>query len=590
MASAPDDASQDAVLPATESRPISATPTVRKPNFFERFGLLFILIGIALGVLVGLTYGQTMWLAANGPDKKLVELRETLRQNSPAEAEAATALAIEAKVREVRSQIVGLEAKFPAATRPPEVQARLDAMQAEADSLERDAAFHRTLAGDLRRSASDEERGKTERLQAEIARLEKLAETSHAMQKEGRHSLPATLFELVDFFGDLFLQALKMLVVPLIATSMTVGITSLGDIRKVGRIGAMTLVFYLATTALAVVIGIILVTTIRPGEGGDDAFTYQTAKMTSAAETSPLSTLLDVFRGYPGDEGSGMIPSNLFLAATETNVLALIVFSIVFGAALTTLGPLGEPVIAFFRGANEAVMKMVHLVMIFAPIGIFGLVTANIARNGGGDEFFGEVARLGWYVFAVALGLVIQFVLLMGILALFGRNPFKFVAGLSQALLTALSTASSNAALPITMECLIEKNGVSKKTTNFVLPLGATVNQNGTALYEAIAAVFIAQSLGIELSFAALLIIFITASLAAIGAAGIPEAGLVTLVMVLTAVGLPTSGIGMILAIDWFLDRLRTTVNVFGDTIGAGVIDTMLVQEEAPPPAPAPAP
>jgi Na+/H+-dicarboxylate symporter len=172
----------------------------------------------------------------------------------------------------------------------------------------------------------------------------------------------------------------------------------------------------------------------------------------------------------------------------------------------------------------------------------------------------------------------------MGILAAFGRNPFKFVAGLSQALLTALSTASSNAALPITMENLIENNGVSKKTTGFVLPLGATVNQNGTALYEAVAAIFIAQSLGVELSTASLLIIFITASLAAIGAAGIPEAGLVTLVMVLTAVGLPTSGIGMILALDWFLDRLRTTVNVFGDTIGAGVIDTMIVQEEESPP------
>lgn len=561
----------------------TAPPPAR--GFFERFGLLFILIGIGLGVAVGVGYGQTMWLASGGPDRKLADLQEMLRQKSPAARLEAEATTLDAQAAALTKEIEDLAAEFSADARPEAVVDTIVARRTQIDALLREASLKRSLAEAERQNASDEERGKAERLQAEIDRLEKLAERSKAMRTSGEAGVPAMLFEFVDFAGDLFLQVLKLLVVPLIVTSMTVGITSLGDIRNVGRIGAYSLLFYLLTTALAVGIGVLLVVTIRPGEGGDDAFTYETAKIASAKDATPLSTLLDVFRGREGESGSGMFPSNLFLAASDTNVLALIVFSIVFGAALTTLGPIGEPVIAFFRGANEAVMKMVHLVMIFAPIGIFGLVAANIARNGGGSEFFGELTRLGWYVMVVAVGLAIHFVLLMVVLACFGRNPFTFTAGLSRALLTACTTASSNATLPVTMECVIEKNRISEKTASFVLPLGATVNMNGTALYEAVAAIFIAQSLGIELSLAALLIIFITASLAAIGAAGIPEAGLITLVMVLTAVGLPASGIGMILAVDWFLDRLRTTVNVYGDAIGAGVIDRLIVEEEASSPA-----
>jgi Na+/H+-dicarboxylate symporter len=559
-------------------------------GFFERFGLLFILIGIALGVAIGVGYGQTMWLASGGPDRKLAELQEMLRQKSPAERLESEAAALEAQAAAATKEIDELAAAFPPDARTDAAVDTIVARREQVDDLVREAALKRELAEERRRTASDEDRGKAERLRAEIDRVEELAERSRAMQANGEAGVPAMAFEFVDFAGDLFLQVLKLLVVPLIITSMTVGITSLGDIRNVGRIGAYSLLFYLLTTALAVGIGVLLVVTVRPGEGGDDAFTYETARIASAKEATPLSTLLDVFRGREGEAGSGMFPSNLFLAASDTNVLALIVFSIVFGAALTTLGPIGEPVIAFFRGANEAVMKMVHLVMIFAPIGIFGLVAANIARNGGGAEFLGELSRLGWYVMVVAVGLLTHAAALMVVLACFGRNPLRYTVGLSRALLTAGTTSSSNATLPVTMECVIEKNRVSEKTASFVLPLGATVNMNGTALYEAVAAIFIAQSLGIELSFAALLIIFITASLAAIGAAGIPEAGLVTLVMVLTAVGLPASGIGMILAVDWFLDRLRTTVNVYGDAIGAGVIDRMIPEREPARPLPVTAP
>ena len=231
--------------------------------------------------------------------------------------------------------------------------------------------------------------------------------------------------------------------------------------------------------------------------------------------------------------------------------------------------------------ANEAIMKMVHLVMLIAPVGIFGLLAANIAKRGGGSEFQVELARLAWYAATVLTGLVIQTALLMLIYWLLTRkNPFTFTANMLKALVTAASTSSSSATLPVTMECVEVNNKISNRVAGFVVPLGATVNMNGTALYEAVAAVFIAQTLGIELSFPQLLVVMLTATLAAIGAAGIPEAGLVTMTIVLTAVGLPVEGIGTILAIDWFLDRARTTVNIYGDAIGAGILDLHLREDE----------
>ncbi len=287
-----------------------------------------------------------------------------------------------------------------------------------------------------------------------------------------------------------------------------------------------------------------------------------------------LATLLNVIRGQPGEPHSGMIPSNIFLAAGETNVLALIVFSLVFGGAVTTLGKQGQILVDFFQAANEAIMKIVDLVMWFAPVGIFGLVAYNIAKNGGGEAFAEDVSKLAKYVLTVCGGLGIHGIVLATVVCLFGRhNPIVFTFGMARALLTALTTSSSSATLPVTIACVEENNGVSPRSAGFVLPLGATVNMDGTALYEAVAVVFIAQSLGIDLSIGQLIVIFLTSTLAAIGAAGIPSAGLVTMVIVLTAVRLPVTGIGLILAIDWFLDRLRTTINVYGDAVGAAVID-----------------
>ncbi len=272
---------------------------------------------------------------------------------------------------------------------------------------------------------------------------------------------------------------------------------------------------------------------------------------------------------------TGLIPSNLFKAMAENDILPVITFSLLLGAVLSTLGEQGRPVVDFFNGLNEAIMKIVHLAMYAAPIGIGALIAGRLGEAGGFSGFLPELFRLGKYAATVIAGLLIHsMVILPLILKFFGKTGIaRFAYNTSPALLTAFSTASSSATLPLTVECAEEKNQVSPRTAGFVLPLGATINMDGTALYEAVAVIFIAQINGITLGPPELTIIFLTATLAAIGAAGIPEAGLVTMVLVLKAVNLPIEGIALILAIDWFLDRCRTTVNVWGDSVGAKVID-----------------
>jgi Na+/H+-dicarboxylate symporter len=269
-----------------------------------------------------------------------------------------------------------------------------------------------------------------------------------------------------------------------------------------------------------------------------------------------------------------MVSPNLVDAAAHMQLLPLIVFSILLSAALTTIGGKGEHVIAFFDGLNEALMKVVIWLMYLAPVGIFALVAARLGKAGG-EAFFVQVAAVGWHVVTVLSGLGLHFVILTVILMLVARRGLDYLANMMRALLTAFGTASSSATLPLTMECLRE-NRVDERAIRFVVPLGATVNMNGTALYEAEAALFIAQAYGIHLGFGQQVIVFLTATLAAIGAAGIPEAGLVTMVIVLSAVGLPLEGVSLLLAVDWFLDRFRTTVNVFGDAVGAAVVQRFL--------------
>ncbi|NIP86377.1 MAG: cation:dicarboxylase symporter family transporter, partial [Planctomycetales bacterium] len=400
-------------------------------------GLLAIIVGIVLGALLGGFYGQPMWVAGGGPEELLHQLEATRQQKE----EFAAALD--------RSD-------------PPEA-ARL--------------------------------RGHIPQIDARIAEV----------QQQQAAAAPSTLayasWEFAKFCGELFLQVLKLLVIPLVVTSMICGITALGDVRNLGKIGGWTLVYYMATAGAAVLLGIVLVQILQPGVDADDTFAYVTESVMAKEGTNTLETLLNVFRGQEGQPHTGMFPGNIFLAASHTNVLALIVFALVFGAALTTIGERGKVAIDFFQAANLAVMKMVHIVMWFAPLGIFGLVAFNIAKKGGGAAFGTQVAQLSKYVFTVGLGLLLHSILLTVLLWLLTRrNPFRYLYGVARALLTAATTASSSATLPVSMECVEENNDVSNKTASFVLPLGATINMDGTALYEAVAVIFIAQSMNVPLS------------------------------------------------------------------------------------------
>jgi Na+/H+-dicarboxylate symporter len=367
------------------------------------------------------------------------------------------------------------------------------------------------------------------------------------------------------WLGDLFLDALKMLIVPLIVAAVISGVASMGDMRKLGRIGGWTLVYYLSTTALAVLLGLLLVNLLEPGAGNTIS-----GKLPEQLRDHEGTGITDIIRS--------LITPNLISAAAETRLLPIIVFCLLFAAALTTIGPRADHVRGFFEGINEVMMKLVLWLMYAAPIGVFALVAAQLGEAGGGRAFWQELSAVGEYFATVALGLMLHSLLLYAIMVTLARRGGAYLRQLGQALITAFGTASSSATLPLTMECA-QAAGIDKRAIRFVLPLGATVNMDGTALYEAVAAMFIAQAYGVDLGFGAQAIIFVTATLAAIGAAGIPQAGLVTMVIVLTAVDLPLEGIGLLLAVDWFLDRLRTTVNVWGDAVGAAVIDKLLRSE-----------
>jgi len=371
--------------------------------------------------------------------------------------------------------------------------------------------------------------------------------------------------EQVAWLGEMFLDALKMLVIPLIVSSMIVGISGLGDVRKVGLTGGVTLLYFMITTGIAVVIGLVLVNIIQPGEGVSAAGVTLPERVSGKEEAG----LVDIVKSF--------ISSNIVESMVKMEILPIIIFSLAFGGVLTTLGEKGQAAIDFFDTVNLAIMKMVHIVMYFAPIGIFGLVSSKLGAAGGGEMFLAELAKIGKYVFTVIAALLIHAVVVLPLfLKIFGkRNPLEYFKQMSEAILTAFSTASSSATMPVTIDCAEERAMISRKACLFVLPLGATVNMNGTALYEAVAALFIAQMFDIQLGFTGQAIVFLTATLAAIGAAGIPEAGLVTMVMVLQAAGLPLEGVGMLLAIDWFLDRCRTSVNVWSDSVGAAVIDQL---------------
>lgn len=364
----------------------------------------------------------------------------------------------------------------------------------------------------------------------------------------------------ISWLGTLFLNALKMTIIPLIIASVISGIGGLGNIAKLGRLGGFTLIYYLGTSALAVLIGLIVVNLIQPGQG----MRLGNAELPESILAKQDTGLADIFLS--------LISPNLFASAADMQLLPLIVFAVLFATALGLSGDQGQPAFRFFDAVNAAMMRLVGWIMVFAPVGIFALIAARIGEAGGGAQLAAEMRAVGLHVVTVISGLGLHFIALFLILRIMTGRGLDYLSGMGRALITAFGTASSSATLPLTMTNALE-NRVDEKSVKFVLPLGSTVNMDGTALYEAAAVMFIAQAYGLDMSLTQQAIIFITATLAAIGAAGIPEAGLVTMVIVLTAVGLPLEGIALLLSVDWFLDRFRTTVNVWGDSVGAAVID-----------------
>ncbi len=377
--------------------------------------------------------------------------------------------------------------------------------------------------------------------------------------------------------GEVFLKLLKMMVVPLVISSVMSGILGLGDIRKLGRPGGTAVVYYFTTTALAVLVGIVIVNIIQPGGTVDQQTLNEIAAQ--GADTShqdaDIWTILNNLVLM-------LFTDNLFNSAANTDLLPLIIFSIIFAGMLTTMGSRVETITNIIVQINDALISFVLLLMKVAPVGIFCLVASRFGEAQAEGEFIKVLNQLSLYVITVVAGLGFHaFVTLSVILWFFTRrNPFQFMYQISQALLTAFSTASSSATLPVTMESAVEEANVSRQSVDFVLPLGATINMDGTALYEAVAALFIAQAIGFEMTLTAQLTVAVTATLAAIGAAGIPEAGLITMLIVLNAVGLPVEYISLILSVDWLLDRFRTTVNVFGDAVGSAVIERTFIQKE----------
>tara|TARA_B100000029_G_scaffold22949_1_gene22874 strand:+ start:1121 stop:2713 length:1593 start_codon:yes stop_codon:yes gene_type:complete len=314
-------------------------------------------------------------------------------------------------------------------------------------------------------------------------------------------------------------------------------------------------------------------------DNADKAYAKAVAQRKSAGEEKTIWHILENILKM-------LVTDNLFKSAAEMNLLPLIVFSIIFAAMLTTMGEKVFAITRMINQFNDALMSFVMLLMNIAPIGIFCLVASKFGEANLEGKIAEMAGQQGAYILTIILGLAFHAFVTLFILYWFftRKNPFTFFQNMSQAVLTAFSTASSSATLPVTMECAVDKAGVSKKSTKFVLPLGATINMDGTALYEAAAAIFIAQIYfpftGQELDMMAQVTIAITATLAAIGAAGIPEAGLVTMLIVLNAVGLPVEGISLILMVDWLLDRFRTAVNCFGDSVGAAIVDQYMDDEK----------
>lgn len=381
--------------------------------------------------------------------------------------------------------------------------------------------------------------------------------------------LGVSLYSIFDFIGMLFLNALKMLIVPLVMSSIIVGIAGLGGSDNLGRLGAKTIGFYLCSSLLAIMVGLLLVNLLSPGVIDGEA----AGSRLNLSEPEAVSSQLEAVEGRGVGDIAGiflrMVPPNIVEAAADGQMLGLIFFSLLFGVFMTriTKEP-AQTLLGFWNGVYETMMVMTLFIMKFAPLGVLGLVAKTILATG-----FDAFQPLLMFFITVVLALVIHvFVTLALILRLAGLSPLKHYRAILPAMLTAFSTASSSGTLPVTIECVEKNAGVSNRTSAFVLPLGATINMDGTALYECVAAMFIAQAYGLELGFVTQFTIVLVALLTSIGVAGIPSASLVAITVILGVIGLPLEAIGMLLVTDRILDMMRTSVNVFSDACGAVVI------------------
>ncbi|PLA74775.1 dicarboxylate/amino acid:cation symporter [Hydrogenovibrio sp. SC-1] len=369
---------------------------------------------------------------------------------------------------------------------------------------------------------------------------------------------------IYTFVGTLFLNALKMIVVPLVVSAIITGVANVGSQGGFGRLGAKTVGYYVFTSFIAIMIGLVLVNVIEPGVSGEAAPVLESNEaVMSAVAGKSAGDVVDIFLR--------MIPVNVVDAAAQGQMLGLIFFSLLFGFFMTRIeGPAKETLNHFWQGIFDVMMLITAWVMKFAPLGVFGLVAASVAKTGL-DQF----GNLAWFFMTVVLALATHMLVVMPLLLRFVgkvRNPWLHFQAMAPALLTAFSTSSSSSTLPITLNALEKRAGVSNRVSSFVLPLGATVNMDGTALYECVAAVFIAQLFGVPLDFSTQLLIVVIALTTSIGVAGIPSASLVAISIILVAVGLPAEAIGLLLVVDRLLDMMRTMVNIFSDSVGAVII------------------
>jgi len=421
----------------------------------------------------------------------------------------------------------------------------------------------------------------------------------------------------IGYPGEIFLRSLKALIIPLIVSSLVSAIGTL-DLSLSKRIGLRAVAYYMTTTVSAVILGIILVVSIQPGSGGTSGIKKIQGGKTKVVETPDL--MMDLVRNiFPPNIVQAcmqnyytvLTPPNYPDAENDTstiedwnskynwtmddpipkdeyhfggsyrngmNIMGLVCFATALGVALSKLGDKGKPLLDVFVSLSDASMVITSWLIWISPIGIFFLVASMLIEM---EDFGVMLGQLGWYFLTVIIGIFVHgFIVLPTIYTLIARRlPFRFLANMGQAYITAFATASSSGTLPVTFQCLEEKNHIDPRVTRFVIPIGATINMDGTALYEAVAAIFIAQAKGLNLSLGQIVAISITATAAAIGAAGIPQAGLVTMVMVLDVVGLPAEDVMLIVAVDWLLDRFRTMINVLGDSVGAGLVYEMSKKE-----------